>query len=123
MIAAWMVYCSALALLLVGAGLALERALHLVGRPSRWVWVATLVGTFALPGLALVKPEAFTPMAIPVAGVPILSSEVSAIPTTASSRASVVVPTFSIADLDGPLSIAWGIASAALLALGGLAAL
>ncbi len=123
MIAAWMLYCTALALLLVGAGLALERALHLVGRPSRWVWVGALAGSFVLPALALVKPESFTPIAIPVAAAPTLSSEARATPTTASSRASVVTARFSIADLDRPLSIAWGIASATVLALGGLAAL
>src|SRR5439155_13742772 len=123
MIAAWMLYCSTLALLIVGAGLALERGLHLVERPSRWVWVGALAGSFVLPALALVKPEAFTPIAIPVAAAPAVSLKASARPTIASSRASVAAPRFSITDLDRPLSIAWGIASATLLALGGLAAL
>ena len=123
MIAAWMLYCSTLALLIVGAGLALERGLHLVERPSRWVWVGALAGSFVLPAVALVKPEAFTPIAIPVAAAPAVSLKASARPTIASSRASVAAPRFSITDLDRPLSIAWGIASATLLALGGLAAL
>jgi len=122
MIAAWMLYCTALALLLIGAGLALERALQFVGRPSRWVWVGAMAGSFVLPVVALMKPQAFRPIAIPVAQAPAFTSQVQARPTAAFSTA-IVAPRFSIADLDLPLAIAWGTASAALLALGGLAAL
>ncbi len=123
MIAAWMLYCTALALLLLGAATALERAFHLVGRPTRWVWVGALAGSFALPLVALVRPEAFTPVVIPVAPAPAFTSEAYGTPTAASSRAAVITPRFSIADLDRPLAIAWVVASAALVALGGLAAL
>src|SRR2546422_838633 len=42
MIAAWMLYCVAIAILFVVVGEALERALHLAGRATRWAWVAAL---------------------------------------------------------------------------------
>ena len=121
MIAAWMLYCSALGLLLVGAGLALERALQLVSRPSRWVWVATLVGTFGLPAFALVKPEAFTPIAVPVAEAPSLPAESRAASLAPVHGSLVAAPGFSIADLDRPLGIIWGMASTLMVLMGGLA--
>ncbi len=45
MIAAWMLYCVAIAILFGVVGEALERALHLAGRATRWAWVAALAGS------------------------------------------------------------------------------
>ena len=45
MIAAWMLYCVAIAILFAVVGEALERALHLAGRPTRWAWVVALAGS------------------------------------------------------------------------------
>jgi len=64
MIAAWMLYCIAIAVLFVVVGEALERALHLAGRATRWAWVAALAGSYLVPATALLRPSAFA--AIPV---------------------------------------------------------
>src|SRR5436853_462427 len=48
MIAAWMLYCVAIAVLFVVVGEALERALHLAGRATRWAWVVALAGSYVV---------------------------------------------------------------------------
>ncbi len=53
MIAAWMVYCGAVALILGVSGAVTERVLRSHGRSGRWVWVATLVGSAVIPLLSL----------------------------------------------------------------------
>src|SRR5207237_268990 len=52
MIAAWMLYCVAIAILFAVVGEALERALHLAGRPTRWAWVVALAGSYLVPAAA-----------------------------------------------------------------------
>src|SRR5881628_1858297 len=120
MIAAWMLYCVAIAVLFVVVGEALERALHLAGRATRWAWVAALAGSYLVPAAAWLRPNAFgalpVPLAPPVAAGSITSQDVgSALPPPTRS--------FSLGDLDGALRWAWGFSSAALLLSLGAAAL
>src|SRR5437867_8108499 len=120
MIAAWMLYCVAIAVLFVVVGEALERALHLAGRATRWAWVAALAGSYLVPAAAWLRPNAFgalpVPLAQPVAAGSITSQDVgSALPPLTRS--------FSLGDLDGALRWAWGFSSAALLLSLGAAAL
>jgi len=120
MIAAWMLYCVAIAVLFVVVGETLERALHLAGRATRWAWVAALAGSYLVPGAALLRPSAFgalpVPLAHPVASGPITLQHVgAALPPPTRS--------FSLGDLDAVLAWAWGLSSAALLVSLGAAAL
>src|SRR2546429_2756686 len=115
MIAAWMLYCVAIAVLFVVVGEALERALHLVRRATRWAWVAALAGSYLVPAAALLGPGACgarrLPLAHPLATGPI---------TVQQPRGALPPPTrsFSIGDLDTALTWAWGLsAGAAALAL------
>src|SRR5947208_1934617 len=67
MIAAWMLYCVAIAVLFVVVGEALERALHLAGRATRWAWVAALVASYVVPAAAWLRPSAFGALPVPLA--------------------------------------------------------
>ncbi len=49
MIAHWMLYTMAVALLLGAAAGGAERVARLYGRPGRWAWVLSLAGSLALP--------------------------------------------------------------------------
>src|SRR2546421_5433108 len=110
MIAAWMLYCVAIAVLFVVVGEALERALHLARRATRWAWAPALAGSFAVPAAAWLRPAAFgalpVPLARPVATGPIPPQPVgSVMPTPPRS--------FSLGDLDAALTWAWGLSAAA----------
>jgi TonB family protein len=110
MIAAWMLYCVAIAVLFVVVGEALERALHLVRRATRWAWVAALAGSYLVPAAALLRPSAFgalpLPLAQPLATGPIMLPQ---------PRGALPPPTrsFSIGDLDTALTWAWGLSAGA----------
>ena len=120
MIAAWMLYCVAIAVLFVVVGETLERALHLAGRATRWAWVAALAGSYLVPGAALFRPSAFgalsVPLARPVVAGPITSQHLGGAPPPPTRS-------FSLGDLDAVLAWAWGLSSAALLFSLGAAAL
>jgi TonB family protein len=67
MIASWMVYGTAIALLLGLAALVAEQALERWGRAGRWAWVASLGGVFVVPVVAagrLAVPGASTAMEV-----------------------------------------------------------
>ncbi|HEX2091021.1 MAG TPA: M56 family metallopeptidase [Longimicrobiaceae bacterium] len=49
MVVTWMLYCTAVSALFGLAALALERALHPYGCPTRWVWAGALVLSTAVP--------------------------------------------------------------------------
>jgi TonB family protein len=112
MIAAWMLYCIAIAVLFVVVGEALERALHLAGRATRWAWVAALAGSYLVPGAAMFRPSAFGALPVPLAH-PVASGPI----TLQDAGAALPPPTrsFSLGDLDAVLAWAWGLSSAALL--------
>jgi TonB family protein len=121
MIAAWMLYCTGIAMLIGAAAVALERTGRLVGRPGRWVWVGALLATFAVPLTALYRPAAFRSVAVPV---PVVQARggASAPPTVTSAPVIPSEPAFSLHALDRPLQVLWGSLSIALLGFGVVAA-
>lgn len=117
MIAAWMLYCVAIATLFVVFGEALERALHLAVRATRWAWIVALAGSCVVPAAAWLRPNAFGALPLPLGrAVPMMSPPVTS--TTFPPMRSL-----SLDDLDAVLIWAWGLSSAAvLLSLGAAAA-
>src|SRR5256885_4417100 len=117
MIAAWMLYCVAIAVLFVVVGEALERALHFAGRATRWAWVGALVGSSVIPVAAWLRPEAFAAFAAPaplvVDSAASVSSGIISVPTGISQNPSS--PAFSLSDLDFPLGWTWSVGSFAIL--------
>ena len=120
MIAAWMVYCLAVGLVICIAGWAAERALYLARRPTRWAWGAGLLLTILLPVAALLRPQAFGSITIPL--VPATPVPLNApTPANAVSVADAPQPATGLpwSDVDVFLGWGWGAASAGvLLALG-----
>jgi len=125
MIAAWMLYCVAIAILFVVVGEALERALHLAGRATRGAWVAALVGSCIVPTAAWLRPSAFgalpVPLAQPVVAGP--STTTGSIDPRGGRALPAPTPPVSLGDLDVALTWAWGLSSTALLLSLGAAAL
>src|SRR5437879_12518854 len=120
MIAAWMLYCVAIATLFVVFGEALERALHLAARATRWAWGVARAGSCVVPAAAWLRPKAFgvppVPLGRAITSGPMMSPRVSS--TTFPPMRSL-----SLGDLDAVLIWAWGLSSAALLLSLGAAAL
>ena len=110
MIAAWMLYCVAIAVLFVVVGEALERALHLMRRATRWAWVAALAGSYLVPAAALLRPSAFGALPLPLAQ-PLATGPI----TVQQPHGALPPPTrsFSISDLDAALTWAWGLSAGA----------
>src|SRR6266487_770803 len=105
MIAAWMLYCIAIGFALTVVGVALERGLHLAGRPTRWAWIVALAGSFAIPAAAWLRPEAFSTMAVPFpAAIAEPPNAMAPVPSE-PSRMTVVASAnaFSLRDFDGAL--------------------
>src|SRR3989440_7003366 len=120
MIAAWMVYCVAIAVVFVVVGEALERALHLAGRATRWAWVAALAGSYLVPAAAWLRPNAFGALPVPLAQ-PVVAGSID--PRPVGGVLPAPTPPFSLGDLDATLTWTWGLSSAALLLSLGTAAL
>lgn len=126
MIGAWMLYASAIGVLLAVAAGTLERAMRARRWPLRWIWVGALVAMIVLPAAALVMTRAAARTDLERA----LASMPDASPSTLASLAQVrafggpvVIPARSrLAALDRPLAAMWGLASCAVvLALAGSA--
>ncbi len=126
MIAAWMLYCVAIAVLFVVVGEALERALHLAGRATRWAWVVALAGSYVVPAAAWLRPNAFgalpVPLAQPVGGGRQATAGPSD-PPPVGGALPTSLRSFALGDLDGALTWGWGLSSAVLLLSLGAAAL
>ena len=117
MIAVWMLYCLGIGLAFVVVGHALERGLHLAGRPTRWAWVVALVGSYLVPVAAWVRPDAFATFPLPISSAIASAPNVS---TAASSTTSTILDqpparSFSLTDLDAPLRWGWGAGSVLML--------
>jgi len=118
MIAAWMLYCVAIAILFGVVGEALERALHLAGRATRWAWVAALAGSYLVPAAAWLRPSAFGALPVPLAQPVVAGLRATAGPSDpqpAGGAPLAPVRSFSLGDLDAALTWAWGLSAAALL--------
>lgn len=115
MIAVWMLYCVGIGVAFVVVGYALERGLHLAGRPTRWAWVIAVAGSYLVPVASWVRPEAFStfPAPVPMAAEPLPSTAVTSI--TSSILHQPPSRSFSLSDLDLPLRWGWGLASIAIL--------
>ena len=115
MIAAWMLYWIGMAVAFAVAGEALERALHLAGRPTRWAWVVALASSLIVPAAAWLRPQAFT--ALPIVLSRAVDTSVAVVSGKQLRVATQPLPAqpFSLSDLDGALGWAWGASSAALL--------
>jgi len=120
MIAAWMLYCCAIALLFVVVGEGLERALHLARCATRWAWVAAIAGSYVVPAAAWLRPDAFGALPVPVAQSVVAGSIAS---QDVGSPLPPPTRSFSLGDLDAALTWAWRLSSAALLLSLGAAAL
>jgi len=110
MIAAWMLYCVAIAILFVVVGEALERGLHLAGRATRWAWVVALAGSYLVPAAAWLRPSAFGALPLP------LAQPLAPRPITSQQPRGVLPPptrSFSVGDLDAALTWAWGLSAGA----------
>src|SRR5690242_19921927 len=119
MIAAWMLYCIGIAVAFVVVGEALERALHLARRATRWAWVVALAGSYVVPATAWLRPSAFAGLPVPLAGA------VAAGPSVPQRVGPPLPPPtrpFSLGDLDAALTWAWGLSSAFVLVSLGAAA-
>src|SRR5256885_14311722 len=123
MIAAWMLYCVAIAVLFVVVGEALERALHLAGRATRWAWVAALAGSSLVPAAALLRPSACAALPVPLAQPVVAELPATAMDQRVDGALPKPGPSFSLGDLDTALARVWGLSSAALLLSLGAAAL
>src|SRR2546423_3524107 len=109
MIAAWMLYCVAIAILFVVVGEALERALHLAGRATRWAWVVALVGSYLVPAAAWLRPNAFGALPVPLAqpvGGGLQATAGPSDPQPAGGALPTSLPAFALGALDAAL--AWG---------------
>ncbi len=88
MIALWLLYAAAVAVLAGGAALAFEQALRTRRWPARWVWAGAMVLSVAIPSAALLapspEPEGVTVDATAVA-LPAAEGAFSAVPAAAPS--------------------------------------
>lgn len=105
MIAAWMIYITAVAAVIGLAALAMEHGFNALSRQTRWVWAAALVATMALPVYAFLRPAPPDPMAITVVGTAPIANPATAL--TPASRIFV-----ALEQISGPLGILWVIATA-----------
>ncbi len=115
MIAAWMAYCLGITTLLAAGAVALDRALGLGRRPTRWVWASALAASLAFPVAARLRPEAFSTVTVP--SIPAALAEIpvarEVLPGVATPAVAPSRP-FSVSDLDRPLVWLWVGMSAAL---------
>jgi TonB family protein len=106
------------AALLAAAAAALEGALRSAGRPTRWVWVAALALSLAVPAAALWLPRpASAPPASVVAGEAMVSAPAAVDPLPAAAPAG-----WNLAAFDGPLRLAWLASTLAALVVFGVMA-
>jgi hypothetical protein len=131
MIAVWMLYATAISALVAGAAALAERAVRAVGRPGRFLWVAALLLSAVLPAATLFRPPGSAPIAERLVRAPV--SVVASQPTTLFvprtgtesapatraarpgpvSRSAARWSSWTLASLDRPLLVLWGVASSA----------
>jgi TonB family protein len=109
-IAVWMLYCIGIGLAFVVVGFALERGLHLAGRPTRGAWVVALLGSYLIPVAVWLRPAAF-----PVSAAPAFPPSSVTTSTTAAIFNQATFSRFPLGDFDAPLRWAWILVSCAML--------
>jgi hypothetical protein len=121
MVASWMLYAAAVAALLAAAAAAVDRALRAGGRPTRLVWLASLLASLAVPAAAPWRPAAAPSPTIAVPAPPAASggsgdwARARRLGLTALAPRDDVPARERWAALDRPLLAAWGASSAAVL--------
>ncbi len=115
MIAAWMLYCMLLAVLIGAAARAAEYGLRVYRLPARLVWAVAMCLSVALPFMGLVLPST-------APGVPRSAAVGAAVTTTVATIPVGVSETFgyvgsALEALDVPLVVGWVLLSATLLGL------
>jgi hypothetical protein len=116
-IAAWMLYATALGCLLAGAAVALERLAGWWRLPRRWAWLVAVALTIAAPAVLAVRRTAPPPAPPSGAAAPALPPGFGGVgmarPLTMSARILDALRAAG-AHLDRPLALAWLLGSAAL---------
>ena len=113
MIAAWMAYSLLTALLLGWAALAAEHSLRLHHRPTRWVWLAAIFVSLALPTFYFLVPSASPDDLGPLSAG--LSAVIGAIQIATPLASGPADSPHLLARIDPVLTAAWLVASAVLL--------
>src|SRR5215469_11632596 len=116
MIATWMLYATAVALLAGVGAMALERGARLLGKAGRWYWVWATVVTLALPVGAWYRPQVLQPLPITI---PMPNGVVEAAQPATIRRPTLTYRMghqWSWSELDRPLALGWGLLSLGLLA-------
>ncbi len=114
MMLGWMIYIIAVTLLLGVAALAVERALRLYGRPTRYAWVAVPLGAGLVPALVAVA-RSWLPSDGATAAL-LLPGGLSPAAWSASGPAVVRGDTEAALSLDLTLGVVWLVVSGVLLA-------
>ncbi len=146
MIALWMLYAMAVAVLLGIAALAAARVARLYGRPGRWPWVISTAGSLVLPALALLHTSSAPAFTGGAGGVGLLRIAAPATGSSATSSGSALVAMLhavgadvaamlgvirvaagrldtALSPLNPSLAVVWALLSASFLAYLGLSAL
>lgn len=113
---AWMLYSTVLAALFGLAASAVERALRVYGRPTRWVWTAALGASLGVP-VAVAGWVRWEPVRMAVSGG---GGESGMVVVPLEPVAAVLEGAAGLPPLDGPLAAVWVVASAALAGYVGL---
>ncbi|MBW3661073.1 MAG: M56 family metallopeptidase [Gemmatimonadetes bacterium] len=108
---AWALYTVGISAALGLAALALERAVGVYGRPTRWAWVAAMVGSMVIPAALLVVPRT-TPTGAVDAAPPVAIEAPLAGPIVDRLP---VAPASAWHDVGLYLLVGWGVASLVLL--------
>lgn len=113
MIAAWMLYATALGALLGGGAVALGGLALVLRRATRWLWLCAIAGTLAVPALLALRPRPATavPSAPAAAGA---APAVSQVRSASDGRRVSVWHRVDLARLNRALLVGWAAASATL---------
>jgi bla regulator protein blaR1 len=107
MMLSWILYGSAVALLLALAACAAERGLRPWKLPSRWVWLAALLASLLLPPLVRFAARAASPAPTPRLARPVATRANPVIPITLGDGFAHASASWG-ERMERPLRMAWG---------------
>lgn len=116
MIATWMLYGTAVAILAGLGAAALERGARVLNRAGRWCWIGAMIVALALPAAAWFRPQALPPV---VLRMPTPTGLVEAAPPVTITAPSIRYHTkhqWTWSDLNGPLAGVWVLLTLGMLA-------